>query len=66
MTDTSVAVKTLVEMYESRGDELRRCREEGSELWRKLHFIMLNYVESEDGTFTFPDGDSWECKVKGQ
>lgn len=62
MTDT--AVKTLVEMYEARGDELARARADASDLWQKVQFLMLNYIETEDGTFTFQDGDTWECKAK--
>lgn len=30
----------------------------------KLRFVLMNYVESPDGFFAFPDGDTWPCKQK--
>ena len=32
--------------------------------YQRLKWLLENYVESEDGVFTFPDGDSWKCKKK--
>lgn len=40
------------------------AREYRDDLVARLRFVLENYVESEDGQFTFPDGDSWPCKRK--
>ncbi len=28
----------------------------------KLRFLLEGFISSEDGKFTFPDGDTWDCK----
>jgi len=57
------AVRELVSVIEDRNEELAREREYSKDLYAKLDFVMKNYVEAEDGCFTFPDGDPWQCKV---
>lgn len=28
------------------------------------NFLLENFIEGEDGSFTFPDGETWACKKK--
>lgn len=58
------SVRELVSIIEDRNDTLRDEREYSKSLYDKLDFIMKNFVEGEDGYFTFPDGDTWQCKEK--
>lgn len=30
----------------------------------RIQYLLDNYIESETGEFTFPDGDTWSCKQK--
>ena len=34
------------------------------ELYDKLTYLLDTFVITEDGTFTFPDGDTWACATK--
>lgn len=56
------SVRELVSIIEDRNDTLRDEREYSKSLYDKLNFIMKSFVETEDGYFTFPDGDTWQCK----
>lgn len=58
------AIATLVSIIEDRNTSLRLAKEEAHDLYSKIQFLMDNVVETEDGSFTFADGDSWSCKVK--
>lgn len=57
------AVRELVSIIEERNVALQAEREYARDLYAKLDFIMKNYIEAEDGCFTFPDGDPWQCKA---
>ena len=41
---------------------LSRCMELADE----LHFLMENEIVSEDGTYTFPNGETWNCQLLEQ
>lgn len=34
------------------------------DLCGKVQFLLDNYVETDDGFFCFPDGDTWESHYK--
>ena len=59
-------VRELVAIIEDRNDTLRDERDYSKSLHDKLDFILKNFVEAEEGYFTFPDGDTWQCKEKPQ
>lgn len=54
--------RDLVAIIEERNEKLRDAQAAYTELWGKLNFLLTTYVESPDGYFTFPDGDTWNCK----
>lgn len=58
------SVRELVAIIEDRNDTIREEREYSKQLWNNLEFVMKNFVETEDGYYTFPDGDTWQCKEK--
>lgn len=39
-----------------------RLEEERNDAVAKVKYFAENFIEGEDGTFTFPDGDSVPCK----
>jgi len=41
-------------------------REHEKDLIAKLQYLLDNFIPSEDGFFTFPDGDTWDCQKKGE
>lgn len=47
--------------FNERWAGMRECNED---LIAKLQFVLRYFVETKDGTFTFPDGDTWECGQK--
>jgi len=55
-------VRELVEIIEERTAELRREQEYSASLFKKLHYVLMTHVETEDGYYTFDDGDCWECR----
>ena len=44
-------------------DAYALLREEYKLLQARLEFILLGYVETESGEFTFPDGEVWPSKL---
>lgn len=30
----------------------------------KLQYVLVNFVETDEGFFTFPDGDTWPAKLR--
>lgn len=34
------------------------------DLASKLKYVLENFVETEEGLFTFPDGDTWNAKCR--
>lgn len=57
-------VRQFLEIIEEKNERISRLEEINRDLGYKLNYVMKDYVYSGDGYFTFPDGDSYECKME--
>jgi translation initiation factor 2B subunit (eIF-2B alpha/beta/delta family) len=55
-------VRELVSIIEERNESLRREQEYSASLYKKLQYVLTTHVETEDGYYTFDDGDTWSCR----
>lgn len=44
--------------------QLARRIDQVEDVASKLRYVLENFVETEEGLFTFPDGDTWPAKTK--
>jgi hypothetical protein len=56
---------TLIQGFYSMPDEPGKHADLGR-IARQRDLLLDHFIESEDGTFTFPDGATFPCKRKGQ
>ena len=45
-------------------DILELCNAQIKDLTQKLQYVLVNFVETDEGSFTFPDGDTWPAKLR--
>ena len=62
--DASPRNRRLYEAAKASANKREAAIDEAESLAQKLAWVM-RHIETEDGTFTFPDGDTWLCRKVG-
>jgi hypothetical protein len=57
-------VSEFVEIIESKNRKYDSLSKSYDELYDRFQWLLKNVVESEDGVFTFPDGEFYVCKER--
>ena len=55
-------VSEFVDIIESKNRKYDSLSKSYDELYDRFQWLLKNVVESEDGVFTFPDGEFYVCK----
>ena len=57
-------LKDFIEIIEEKNRRIVDEQKMYDSLLVKFQYLLYHVVESEDGVFTFPDGDRWDCGKK--
>lgn len=62
MTDDQHKVYLPCPTCKANFDTARALEQDLADAGQRLNYLLMNFIESPDGKFTFPDGDTWECR----